>query len=213
MRVCQYEYFSELYLKQEVLDFGGGKAAKYQFLCELWQQSCSIRTANISANDTPDFLLTKEFEPLPVEDGCFDAAVSINTLEHVYCIQEWLAELGRVLKPRGKFYFTVPYIFRTHGHPSDYNRFTPEGWRRRLEDAGFTDVAISALYCGPFSAQQSSFGLIGPFRFARKKVSYFMDYIYWLIKRQTGSGTIQLKQDEFPASNALAFYIECRKSA
>lgn len=60
MRVFQYEYFSELNLKGEVLDFGGGEAAKYQFLYELWQQSCSIRTVNISANDMPDFLLAKE---------------------------------------------------------------------------------------------------------------------------------------------------------
>ena len=42
---------------------------------------------------------------LPFGDGAFDAVMAMDFLEHVDDVQEVIAEIGRVLKPGGLFFF------------------------------------------------------------------------------------------------------------
>ena len=51
-------------------------------------------------------------EPLPFEDGSFDAVVVGEILEHVRFPDEVVAEIGRVLKPGGVVVGSVPNAFR-----------------------------------------------------------------------------------------------------
>lgn len=44
-------------------------------------------------------------EDLPYQDGCFDAVVCVDVLEHVADLAKVLAEIARVLKPGGMFLF------------------------------------------------------------------------------------------------------------
>jgi ubiquinone/menaquinone biosynthesis C-methylase UbiE len=55
---------------------------------------------------------------MPFEDGAFDAALSIETLEHVADERATLAEIHRVLAPGGTLVLSVPnkwWVFETHG--------------------------------------------------------------------------------------------------
>ncbi len=45
---------------------------------------------------------------IPEDTGTFDAVISNSVLEHITDIEETLAEVTRLLKPGGKFIFTVP---------------------------------------------------------------------------------------------------------
>lgn len=45
---------------------------------------------------------------IPEADGTFDYVFSNSVLEHIPDLESVIAEIGRVLKPGGKFYFTVP---------------------------------------------------------------------------------------------------------
>lgn len=47
-------------------------------------------------------------DAIPEADGTFDYAISNSVLEHIPDLEPVIAELGRVLKPGGKFFFTVP---------------------------------------------------------------------------------------------------------
>jgi len=47
-------------------------------------------------------------DAIPEEEASFDFVVSNSVLEHVPPLEGTIAEVGRLLKPEGRFYFTVP---------------------------------------------------------------------------------------------------------
>jgi hypothetical protein len=71
---------------------------------------------------------------LPFKDNCFDAVVTLATLEHVR--RPWVvaAELIRVLKPGGTLIVDVPFLQPVHAYPKHYFNMTSEGLRSLFED-------------------------------------------------------------------------------
>ena len=47
-------------------------------------------------------------DAIPEPDATFDYAISNSVLEHIPNLEPVIMELGRVLKPNGRFFFTVP---------------------------------------------------------------------------------------------------------
>jgi SAM-dependent methyltransferase len=70
----------------------------------------------------------------------FSGVLCSEVLEHVS--RPWIAvpEIARVVRPGGWIVVTTLLTFHIHGYPSDYWRFTDQGLRLLLEDAGFVDV-------------------------------------------------------------------------
>jgi SAM-dependent methyltransferase len=108
------------------------------------------------------WLIASTGENLPFARGAFASALSNSVLEHIPPLQEVLNEVGRVVRPGGKFVFTVPnpgYLEhlalprfpRRLGLESLAEAYTEwfrvvtrtvnleweDGWRARLEQAGF----------------------------------------------------------------------------
>lgn len=79
-------------------------------------------------------------EKLPFDPNRFTGAVCSETLEHVR--RPWVAmsELVRVTQPGGLVLVTTMTAFPIHDYPNDYWRFTSEGLRVLMEDAGLTRV-------------------------------------------------------------------------
>jgi SAM-dependent methyltransferase len=82
---------------------------------------------------------------MPFDNGQFDTVMATEVLEHCPCPEETLAEIHRVLKPEGTFFFTVPFLFPTHEIPHDEYRFTPFSLKRYLEAAGFREIRVEAM--------------------------------------------------------------------
>ncbi|WP_281069977.1 class I SAM-dependent methyltransferase [Pelomicrobium methylotrophicum] len=74
---------------------------------------------------------------LPFEDGVFDLLVCTSVLEHVSLPQAAVKEFWRVLRPGGKIWLEVPFLYHYHvssaGDTADYWRWTFEGCRRLLQ--------------------------------------------------------------------------------
>jgi len=77
--------------------------------------------------------------PLPFEDGCFDAVVAKDILEHLQKPWRTLAEIRRVLKPGGVVIASV-ICYRSARLWSDYTHargFTMKSLREMFADGGF----------------------------------------------------------------------------
>jgi len=103
-------------------------------------------------------------EPLPFEDGSFDAVVVGEILEHVRFPDEVISEIARVLKPDGVVVGSVPNAFRLknrvkflfgrspENNPMHLRMYSPAAIRQELAplgDATVTPVGGRLARLGP----------------------------------------------------------------
>src|SRR5882757_784407 len=60
-----------------------------------------------------------DLHDLPFKSGSFDKIICSQVLEHVDDPQTVLGELGRVLRPGGRMYLSVPFLWHLHQEPFD----------------------------------------------------------------------------------------------
>lgn len=77
---------------------------------------------------------------LPFQDNSFDCVVANELFEHLVSPSKAGEELLRVLKPGGKGVITIPFMFRVHGDPYDFSRFTKSGLEHLFAQASSVSV-------------------------------------------------------------------------
>jgi uncharacterized protein YbaR (Trm112 family) len=86
---------------------------------------------------------------LPFQSSVFAAVICEVVLEHVADPQRVVAEIERVLRPGGRAFFLLPFLFPFHGHPSDYSRWTRTGLATLFSKFAHHEVGIHG---GPSTA-------------------------------------------------------------
>jgi SAM-dependent methyltransferase len=84
-------------------------------------------------------------EKIPLESSSIDCAICTEVLIHCPDPEGVLRETARVLKPGGKLFFTVPFLWPIHDAPSDQYRLTPFALQRQLTNAGFVSIEMKTL--------------------------------------------------------------------
>lgn len=64
-----------------------------------------------------------------------DAVVCLETLEHMADLESALSEIARVLKPGGRAFLSMPFLYPIHDVPFEHARLTEHGWSARLQRA------------------------------------------------------------------------------
>ena len=118
----------------------------------------ALASARIGSRDNAELVEAPATE-LPFDDGVFDAALSVQVLEYVDDVGRVLAELHRVVRPGGRVVLWDVDWATASMHSGDPERMRRvlEAWdrhlvhpslpatlSRRLRDAGFGDVSLSA---------------------------------------------------------------------
>ncbi len=84
---------------------------------------------------------------IPFRDDSFDAVVVQAVLEHVLDPTHVVAEISRVLKPRGLVYAETAFLQHVHEGPFDFTRFTESGHRWLFREF---DLIDSGAVAGPW---------------------------------------------------------------
>lgn len=72
---------------------------------------------------------------LPVADACVDGVVCLEVIEHVPDPALAVTEIARTLKPGGRAWISMPFLYPVHNEPFDFQRYTEFGLRRDLARA------------------------------------------------------------------------------
>ncbi len=73
----------------------------------------------------------------PFQSESFDSVVCNQVMEHIFEPEDFLKEILRVLKPKGRLILTVPFVWDEHELPYDFARYSSFGLKHLLEKNGF----------------------------------------------------------------------------
>ena len=149
-------------LGDRVLDVGTANAEP-AYLAALLARASHVVGVDLAQADVPGIrTVVADVRDLPFEDGAFDLALCVSTLEHVgrdnrvygaaregdpEGVADALDELRRVLAPDGRLVITVPC-----GEPEDHGWFVqvePDAWNDEFLAAGFRVLEEEIYALGP----------------------------------------------------------------
>ena len=81
---------------------------------------------------------------LPMADDSVDNVTCLEVLEHVPDPALVVAEIARVLRPGGRAWLSMPFLYPVHDAPFDFQRYTAHGLRRDLERAGLQVASLAS---------------------------------------------------------------------
>ena len=100
-----------------------------------------VLNLDVAYNDVLD--LTGDAHALPFREGSLSCVISQEVFEHLPRPWDSMREVARTLRPGGLAYIQVPMIIGIHGGEHDYYRFTPNGLRVLIENAGLRVLELS----------------------------------------------------------------------
>ena len=149
LRIFQQEIFKKFKIVGEVIEFGASDEISKNF-CNPNLENYKITYSNINSSN-------KEFLNIDLQketsiDIKYDYVVIFNVLEHLLNPNLALKNLSKILKKSGKIIGSTPFLFRVHGAPKDYSRFTKDHLFELLKSNNFENIQIIELGTGPFLA-------------------------------------------------------------
>lgn len=70
-------------------------------------------------------------------EGQYDLVVAEQVFEHLLWPYRAARNVLQMLRPGGYFLVTTPFLVRVHAYPNDCTRWTPQGMKHFLAEAGF----------------------------------------------------------------------------
>ena len=140
LRIFQQEIFKRFKIEGEVIEFGASDEISKNF-CNHNFENYKITYSNINP-------LNKKFLNIDLQKE----VVIFNVLEHLLNPNLALKNLSKILKKSGKIIGSTPFLFRVHGAPKDYSRFTKDHLHELLKSNNFENIQIIELGTGPFLA-------------------------------------------------------------
>ncbi len=149
LRIFQLEIFKKFKIDGDIIEFGASEKIEKNF-CNKNLKNAKITYSNLNSLD-------KKFINIDLQKNFFlktkyDYIIIFNVLEHLLDPNLALKNLSSICKKNGKIIGSTPFIFRVHGAPNDYSRFTKDHLIELLKSNNFKNIEIIELGTGPFLA-------------------------------------------------------------
>ena len=79
---------------------------------------------------------------IPYKSNSFEVVIATEVLEHALFPEKLFKEMTRVLKPKGKLFVSMPFVWPEHGVPYDFQRFTSFKHKLLLEKNNLQVISI-----------------------------------------------------------------------
>ena len=149
LRIFQTEIFKKFKIEGDIIEFGASEKIDNNF-CSPYLKNCKVTFSNINSSN-------KEYLNIDLQKNIslktkYDYIVVFNVLEHLLDPNLALKNFSTICKKNGKIIGSTPFLFRVHGAPKDYSRFTKDHLKELLRSNNFKDIEILELGTGPFLA-------------------------------------------------------------
>ena len=155
LRDLQINEFKKLNLSKKCIEFGASKNFNRNFLnINSKNYECNYSNINSSSKKIIKIDLVKKNNFKKMKNK-FNNLIILNVLEHLKDINIPLENIYKLLSKNGKLIGSTPFLYRIHGAPRDYFRFTEDSLKYLLKNNGFKNIKITPLGLGPFFASFS----------------------------------------------------------
>jgi len=152
LRCLQIDEFRKFSFRGDCIEFGANKKINRNFL-QYNSKKYKITYSNL-INKNNNFL-SLNLEKKIKHKKKYDNVVIFNVLEHLANLDTPIENIYNLLKKRGRVIGSTPFIYRIHGAPKDYSRYTKDYLKKILKEKKFKQIEIYEMGIGPFLASFS----------------------------------------------------------
>ncbi len=151
-RIYQIINFNKFIFKGSVIEFGVSK-----FSNSLFKKREIYNQLNISdqINSNESKYIKINLQKNNNIKKKFSNVVIFNVLEHVIEFDKAIIEIKKILEKKGKIFLSTPFLYRYHGAPNDYSRYTSQYLKKKIEKTGFKILNCKSFGTGPLMASYS----------------------------------------------------------
>lgn len=143
-----YDINLKEFAKGKLLDLGCGKAPLYgTYAPHISGATLADWSNSPHENDHLD-VVCDITQKLPFKDNSFDTIILSDVVEHIPNPSDLMAEVHRILRPKGVLLMNAPFLYWLHEVPHDYHRYTEFMLRKMAEDKEMRVVKLEALAGG-----------------------------------------------------------------
>ncbi len=148
---------NEDFSKKNILELGYQPSEKVTSLRNFFtDRGANFFRTNLDLDQGIDFVWDLH-KPKPKNSPHknYDYVICSSVMEHV--ARPWVAarNIEDIIAKGGKLIWTTPWVWRIHGYPSDFWRFTPEGVKQLFSKLTWEWVGIEILFDGSTSKNRS----------------------------------------------------------
>ena len=121
-RIYQLIHFKKILFKEEAIEFGESELKKsFLYFSNLGKKNIFFSN---NFNSKKENFIRINLEKKNKINKKFKNVVILNVLEHIFDTNNSILEIKKLLKKNGNLILSTPFIYRIHGAPNDYNRYT-----------------------------------------------------------------------------------------
>jgi SAM-dependent methyltransferase len=121
-----------------VIDLGGKRENKRGIFQPPEEHAKAWWYVNLAMNTRPNIF--GDVTQVPLKSECADTIICTEVLEHLENPAACIKEIFRLLRPGGRAFVSVPFMYPVHADPYDFQRFTADGLRRLFQQFSNIDV-------------------------------------------------------------------------